>query len=293
MKIPERGWRCFILVLLAGISIGLLCGIFQWFAPPPPEPQYQGKKLTDWAKEIDQLDFFRAPAFQQHQERSERAIAAIRQMGTNAFPVALDSCAANDSWLKKTFEGWAERYNDGVWPDQRHFPIQIKSADEKRFEGVNIILALGSAAKPAIPSLIQLLQSKDADIADDVMRALPGVGTNAVPPLVELLNSANQDARIRAAVVLGDYFGSQAHAAVPVLLQCLASRDQTPIAYITRVHALHALCRLESNVPVMRDIIFFHPSLILTNALDLIRTSHPQIKPLAASPNVETNSTSP
>jgi len=74
------------LLILAGISVWLVCIVFRPSKPLNEEPQYQGKKLTDWAKEIDQADFFRQPAFQLHQEKSEQAIAAIRQIGTNALP---------------------------------------------------------------------------------------------------------------------------------------------------------------------------------------------------------------
>lgn len=188
MKISATIRRYVFFVLLAGIFVWLLCIIFHPFEQP--EPRYQGKNLTDWAEEIDQGAFFARTTDPSHQEQSELAISAIRHIGTNALPVVLKLCRAKDSWFKKHLEGWAERYNFSDWPKQRRFPIYIKSADEKNFEGDNIIWALGSVAKPAIPELIRLLQSRDREIAESAMTALPGIGTNAIPPLLHFLTAA-------------------------------------------------------------------------------------------------------
>jgi hypothetical protein len=77
MKISATTRKYFSFVLLVGIVVWLLGVLLHPFEPRYQEPQYQGKKLTDWAKEIDQGDFFRAPAFQSHQKQNEPAIAAM------------------------------------------------------------------------------------------------------------------------------------------------------------------------------------------------------------------------
>jgi hypothetical protein len=255
MKSLAATRKCVIFLFGLGIIVCLACIIFHPFEPRHQEPQYQDKKLTEWAREIDQADFLRPPAFQLHQKQNEAAIAAIRQIGTNALPMALELCGAKDSWLKRKFEGWADQYNDGVWTDRRHFPIQIKSAGEKHYEGVNIILALGPAAAPAIPALMRLLQSRDKEVVEAAMSALPGIGTNAIPSLLELLNNTNPDIRLRAAVALGDYFGAQAHAAVPILLQCLDNRGQN---LVMRVHAVHSLSMIKGDAPTIVPAIIRH-----------------------------------
>jgi hypothetical protein len=267
MKVSTTTRKSVLFLALAGILAWVLCLVFH-----PVEPQYQGKKLTDWAKEIDQIDFFRPPDFQKHEPQSEQAIAAIRQIGTNALPVALKLCSAKDSWLKAQLETWVDRYNRGVCPNEPHFQIRISSAFEKHFEGVNIILALGPAAKSAIPDLLRLLQSRNRGIAEDVMLALPSAGTNAIPPLTELLNSANEDVRIRAAIVLG-YFKSQGRAAIPMLLQCL---ENPRLNLVLRIRAIHALGEIKEGasevVPVVvRHIQTENNSLLLPNYLSVLR----------------------
>lgn len=246
-------------VLVAGLLVGLLCLAIDLFSPRQPEPQYQGKTLTAWALEIDRNDFLRVPAFQQNRERNQQAIAAIRQIGTNALPLTLKLCRAKDSWLKKRLEAWAYWYNFHDWPNQRRHPIYIKSADEKQFEGINLIWALGPMAEPLVPSLISMLQSRDEIFAWVAAQALPGVGTNAIPSLLPLLHDPDEHVRLRAAFVLGDFFRtqlpaaaagdslvfagsegfrSQAAAAVPVLLQNLDSRELDSVWHIRTVRAL-------------------------------------------------------
>lgn len=213
MKLSAATRKYAFFAFLAGIFVALLCVIFHPFELRQQELEYQGKKLADWAREIDRSDFFRLPAYQQRPKQNAEAIAAIRHIGTNALPVVLDLLTAKDSWFKMKLEEWAQWYNYHDWPNQRRHPIYIKSAGEKQFAGVNIIWALGDKAKPIVPDLIQLLQSKDGEVAEDAMLALPGVGTNAILPLIELLNDPNEDIQTRAATSLG-YFGRQTNSVV-------------------------------------------------------------------------------
>jgi HEAT repeats len=273
MKSLLATWKGVLLIVFAGIVICLLCLFAYLFVTTRQEPQYQGRKLTEWADEIDQQDFFRLIANQQHQKQNEQAIAAIRHIGTNALPVALELCRAKNSWLKEKTEVWADWFNFADWPHHRRFQIHIKSAGEKYYEGVSIIWALGPMAKPVIPDLIRLMQSRDPDIAGCAMSALPGIGTNAIPPLFKLVNSTNEDVRLRAAIVLGDFFEpkipathsdnplvvpgsnlfrSQARVAVPVLLTGLENRDLNSTTKIRIIRALGLIKEDASKVvPVL------------------------------------------
>jgi|SRR5665213_786954 len=296
MKISVVIWRLVFLIVFIEI-LGLLFYSF-WHPSRLVEPEYQGKKLTDWAMEIDQADFFRPPAFQQHKEQSEQAIAAIRHIGINALPMTLTLLAAKDSWVRIKYESWTRKYN---------FPAQ-----DKHFAGVNIIWALGPMAKPAIPSLIHLLQSPDREVAENMMYALPGVGTNIVSPLITLLNDTNKDVRLRAAVILGRHFGSQARAAVPVLLQFL---DDPKLNLTQRIQVIFALGHIQPDAPIIAPVIIRHiqilesqtnrpfPGLILRNyftALKNLGTNAPEsIRPPWAIKNLgnvsgsQTNSAPP
>lgn len=234
MKISAAVRRSFLFVLLAvaGIFVWSLCAFFGLFEPRLPEPQFQGKKLTDWAQDVfpsDYLPYVSNPALR---AKNDRAIAAIRQMGTNTLPTALQLCGARDSWFKLKLEELTSYNSDGV------LKYRITPEWERHEKGNNIILALGPAAAPAIPILIQLLQSSDAGIADSVMVSLPAIGTNVVPPLTGLLDSPNELVRIRAAIILGRNFGAQARTAIPVLIQGAENRQ---VNLITRLKAIHCM----------------------------------------------------
>ncbi|MGH7990075.1 MAG: HEAT repeat domain-containing protein [Limisphaerales bacterium] len=283
--IARKGVLVVLLIFLAEIFAWLLCIIFQPLEPHYQEPQYEGKKLTDWAKEIDQGAFFGHPLFPKNQrEQNELAIAAIRHIGTNALPVAVKLCGAKDSRLKTKLEEWIDQYNYdavnhnlGIPKDQRRsqFPIRVTPAWDQHYYGANIICALGPAAKPIIPDLIRLLENQD-QLDDETVTALLGAGTNAIPPLIELLDSTNQDVRLRAAVTLGDFFRpkispaesngslivtgskdfrSQARAAVPVLLQYLDSGD---INSLWRIRVLRALGLIGEDASVVVPILIRH-----------------------------------
>ena len=107
-------------------------------------------------------------------------------------------------------------------------------------------------SQPAIPTLIELLQSKDEGVAEDAMMALPGTGTNAIPPLEELLHDPNELIRVRAAIALAD-FGSQGRAAIPVLLRCLDnfSFKNRSVYFLMQIHAIRALGKIKEAPDVV------------------------------------------
>ena len=273
--IARKGVLIVFLILLAGIFVWLFCIIFQPLEPHYQEPQYEGKKLTDWAQNVDQGTFFGHLIIPTDRKQSEQAIAAIRHIGTNALPVAVKLCGAKDSWLKTKLEEWIDQYNYeavnhnlGLPKDQwrSQFPIRVTPAWDQHYYGANIIWALGPAAKPIIPDLIRLLENQD-QLYDDTMTALLGTGTNAIPPLLKLLDSANPEVRLRAAIVLGNFFqpkepltptralvvaGSEdfrleARAAVPVLLQYLENPNQNSL---TRARVIYSLDLIHEDASI-------------------------------------------
>lgn len=244
--------------------IALLVGMFVWllFATVHPfEPRYQGKRLTQWAKEVCPLEPFfpedwRSPELR---AQNERAVAAIQHIGAKAaLPWALKLCRARDSWLKRKLEDgiqdWVNGHNDQVAEynemhsrnEQRsEIQVHLTMAADKQEEGGNIIWALGPKAVPAIPALIQLLQGQDETFVTIADYALRGIGTNAVPPLVMLVADTNSLVRYRAIQGLG-LFGSQGRTAVPALVQCLESPDPT-----TRYYSAASLGTIKADAPLV------------------------------------------
>jgi HEAT repeats len=291
MEISPTIRRWFFFALLAGIIAWLVCVIFH-----PFEPRYQGKRLTDWAEEVYPTDVYSSQSLPTGlRAQSARAVAVIQQIGTNALPLALSLCRTKDSWLKRKLEECTKYNSGGV---VRYI---ITTEWQKHEEGANIIWALGSAAKPAIPALIQLLQSQDRDIAMRAVDALPGAGTNAIPPLIELLDSANQDVRQRAMTALG-LLGRQAHAAAiaPIVVPAIVHFIQTETNDIYFWTLGNFGTNAESAVPVLTNILgsfqppFNPPKPAALGALNRIdpEVAKPFVEKWRAARNNEFNGTS-
>jgi HEAT repeat protein len=159
-----------------------------------------------------------------------------------------------------------------MWTRHYHFP-----AMEKHFEGCNIVWALGSATKPIVPDLVQLLKSDDQNIVADAMFfTLAGAGTNAIPPLLELLEDGNSEVRLGAAITLASFFNpqkparesngllivpgsenfrAQARAAIPVLL---AGLENQKLDLITRVRTIQALGLIHEDASTVVPILVRH-----------------------------------
>ena len=82
------------IALLAGLAAVVL--VMLWTIPGPPEPVYQGRRLSDWLKAHDRFS-------------REEAEEAVRRIGTNAIPSLLGMFRAKDSALKTRFIDLVEK----------------------------------------------------------------------------------------------------------------------------------------------------------------------------------------
>src|SRR5262245_1636847 len=82
-------------ILFAGALL-LVLGTMAWFvfASQPPEPSYQGIKLSDWLAGYP-------PAFHSRSTFPAPIDEAVRNMGTNCIPLLLRELGAQDSHLKR------------------------------------------------------------------------------------------------------------------------------------------------------------------------------------------------
>jgi hypothetical protein len=98
----------------------------------------------------------------------EQATMAIREIGPAALPYALQLCAKKDSARKEKLVELAGK--------QTIIKFHVTSEDQYHRMAVEIFRALGTTAKPAIPSLIGLLREKDPGVfyaASDVLDRQP------------------------------------------------------------------------------------------------------------------------
>jgi hypothetical protein len=206
-------------VLLVMTLLWLIFGFYR-----PFEPHYHGKCLSRWADDYCVNEYYASPEIKLRNRKCEEA---IQHIGVKGLPLALELCRAKDSKVKEKMVGWSEDLSEKL-----HFDIHICSAVEKQQEALAIFYVLGASAKPAIPSLIEVLQGNYPLNWDTAMEGLHIIGPDSIPPLIELLTNESEkltnkgkQGRYNATRCLGWYFRRQASNAVPILLQFLEDKD--------------------------------------------------------------------
>lgn len=222
-------------IFLTGALLWLIFGFYR-----PFEPHYHFKPITLWVADASATDEDGSRDSIETQRKNKRGKEAIRQIGAKALPFALKLCRATDSEFKLKMKVVEKSEELSEW---LHIDVHIPSAEEKHWESIIIYSALGDTAKPAIPSLIIILEN-DSLSADAAAQSLYYIGPNSVPPLIEALTNANGQGRIQVANYLGYYFWRDASNAVSIYLQYLNNSDP-----ILRYTAAKSLVRI-SNDPI-------------------------------------------
>ena len=84
----KRGRAIALVVLLAVIAT-----VVAFIALRPREPVYEGKRLSEWLRDLDDNTLAA--------DSRNRAVDAVRQIGTNCVPTLVDMLQSSDSWLKR------------------------------------------------------------------------------------------------------------------------------------------------------------------------------------------------
>jgi hypothetical protein len=121
-KRPRIALAFLLVVALGGVA---------WQALRQREPIYQGKPLSFWLKGFQLDDWPGKPGFDQTCE-------AVRETGTNSFPILLHMFRARDSDLKRNVISFGR-----------------KAARQGFF-------ALGKNAKYAVPALVEIYEERTA-----------------------------------------------------------------------------------------------------------------------------------
>lgn len=125
----------------------------------PKEPRYQGRTLTEWLKVYD------TPIQPQHQgdppitlptQTMQFAMAGVRAIGTNAIPTLLGWLQAKDSPAKMKLNTFLDR--------QSFFHFRFKTVHDENRKACTAFLILGHEASAAVPKLIELTYSPDAEL---------------------------------------------------------------------------------------------------------------------------------
>src|SRR6266704_5619607 len=127
-------------LLLAVLFVALLGGVV-WMLSRPPEPAYQGKPLSAWLEEIN--------AYGVPGDTNQAAFVAFREMGTNAVPALLKIIESGDP----PFERMVDKLNRM----QSLVDFPVRGAWRQRSSASFALYAMGAKAKPAFPTLTNLL----------------------------------------------------------------------------------------------------------------------------------------
>jgi hypothetical protein len=220
------------IILVSCIIFAAAAAFIFW--PGEREPEYQGKKLSEWiAVYNDQPTEFRE---------------AMQAMSKTAVPFLV-------KWIE------ADGLARGVKLNQiltSRFPPRISSL-VLRWSRVNPLQrwemcvraqaafqVLGPQAASAIPDLARIVRNSSSSISVDwATCSLAYLGKDALPPLLDILADRRQteERRLAAANAIKymSYLGSEAVPAVPILVRCLGETNKQIHAAICQALGAFAL----------------------------------------------------
>jgi hypothetical protein len=132
------------LQIAVAVLLVVVIGVIAWqsLRSREHEPVYRGKRLTFWLRGFDISD--NAPGKPNFNE----SVDAVRDAGTNAFPLLLSMLRASDSSLRQRLKRLAQR--------QHLIAIDYVSADTQQWAARQGFGALGNVAKGAVPELLEI-----------------------------------------------------------------------------------------------------------------------------------------
>jgi HEAT repeat protein len=148
--------------------------------------------------------------------KRDEALAAIREIGTNALPALLAMVGKKDSPLKRQLLALARK--------QSVVSLRLYSDDHYHARSSYGFGALGPIAKPAVPALIKLLRDKNPRIRACAANSLGLIGPEAeaaIPALLPLLDERNEGLPILASMGALRSIHRRPDIVIPALLQFL------------------------------------------------------------------------
>jgi len=204
-------------------------------SPVESEPEYQGKSLDAWLRDL------RNPATR------DDAATALCKMNPSPAPFLLERMRAEDSA--------SIDFASSLPPSARGW----KSANDERGGAVLGLVVLGPRAQAVIPELARMINDPDSRLSDSALRILVAIGTNSAPVLIEALKNTPHPkfAASRRDLVMEESrradlvnavraMGSSARPALPIFLQDLNETNNR-----TRNSAVLALGKIAPHDPVV------------------------------------------
>jgi hypothetical protein len=208
--------RRLVLILLAGAA---LVGIAVIIWRSDREPEYSGKKLSEW------LRLYRQPIGAMAPVISDEAVDAVRNIGTNGLPFLVKWMQEEQANLPR----WKEKLYVRVYcwnlnSRARNMILEgLASRELRASRAIWGFMILGPKASPAVPDLVRVARNGNGWSAKAATAALGYLGKDALQPLLTLAGDRGFQCHGEAMVAIGEmrYLGTNAHPAVVFLLQML------------------------------------------------------------------------
>jgi HEAT repeat protein len=159
-------------------------------------------------------------------ERAERSISAIVDLGTAAIPALLDLTRSSDVdsrwWAVRALAASPHTRTEDLLPLLNDSALEVRAAT-----------ALALCSHPhecAVPSLIKALADADSLTAGLAGTALVKIGSPSVPNLLEVMNEAGTSVKILILRALSEI---RDHRAIPLMMKSL-SDDSAVVQYWAR-----------------------------------------------------------
>lgn len=182
-----------VLLVLLGVIV-LAVAVFK--AMQPKEPEYQGRKLSEWLEDFDK-----------DENQSKQAAEALRAMGPSVIPCLVEQVTSESPWWKRKLRQTSFKLG---YKDFGHTSEEINQ--------VRAFWALAFLEKEsfsAIPALVSKLGEGETENTS-IQLFLINMGPASVPELIKALESGPDVLRFRAIDVLR-MIGEDASEAVPAL----------------------------------------------------------------------------
>jgi len=214
-----------------------------------------GRDPAPWREEIAELIRHAGPAAVEHlvpllkdpQEGMRRfAAAALRDIaadladsvatatGADAALDALSSAVhSDDPWVQQTAVAALSLAGRPAGDAVPMLMRELRRGESAalRAGAADALVSLGAAAAPAVPELIELLDTDRANLAVPVLGAIGAQAAGAVPALAERVRHAADDGARRQAIEALARIGPPAHAALGTLAElALLGTEVSPVA---------------------------------------------------------------
>jgi hypothetical protein len=185
-----------VIFVLVGVLVAVVVALLVW--PGEREPEYQGKKLSEWIKDANQI-------WDPEGKRAE----AVRQIGTNALPFLVRSIDCGEkpqlNKLETAIGRMTTKHRIGrrawdAWTDFKWRRIARSNEAAWAFG------ALGPQGRAAIPELVRLAGSTNEAISIRALNALRGIGEeDAFLALLGFTTDARSEVRSHVKNLIRDF----------------------------------------------------------------------------------------